>query len=42
MEFFPLGNSSGGTIRLEKENGPIYFIDVNRITGRIEVARDEE
>jgi len=42
MEFFPLGNSSGGTIKLEKENGSVFFIDVNRITGRIEVFRDEE
>jgi len=42
MEFFPHGNSSGGTIKLEKENGSIFFIDVNRITGKIEVYRDED
>ncbi len=42
MEFFPQGNSSGGTIKLEQEEGAIFFIDVNRITGKVEVARDEE
>lgn len=42
MEFFPHGNSTGGTIRLEKENGVIYFIEVNRITGRIDVIKNEE
>jgi general secretion pathway protein H len=42
IEFFPQGNSSGGTIKLEKENGSIYFIEINRITGKIEVFRDEE
>jgi len=42
IEFFPQGNSSGGTIKLEKENGAIYFIDVNRITGKIEMYRDED
>lgn len=42
MEFFPHGNSSGGTIKLEKENGLTFFIDVNRLTGKIEVYRDEE
>lgn len=42
IEFLPQGNSSGGTIKLEKENGSIFFIDVNRITGRVEVTRDEE
>jgi general secretion pathway protein H len=41
MEFFPLGNSSGGTIKLEKENGSIFFINVNRITGRVDVVKDE-
>jgi len=42
MEFFPQGNSSGGTIKLENENGLHFFIDVNRITGKVEVFRDEE
>jgi general secretion pathway protein H len=42
MEFFPQGNSSGGTIKLENENGSIFFIDVNRITGRVKVEKDEE
>jgi general secretion pathway protein H len=42
VEFFPHGNSSGGTIKLEKENGAIFFIEVNRITGKIEVFKDEE
>ena len=42
MEFFPQGNSSGGTIRLENESGMIFFINVNRITGKVEVFRDEE
>jgi len=42
MEFFPQGNSSGGTIKLENESGLNFFIDVNRITGKVEVSRDEE
>ena len=42
MEFYPQGNSSGGTIRLENESGLNFFIDVNRITGKVEVSRDEE
>ena len=42
MEFFPQGNSSGGTIKLENEKGSIFFIDVNRITGKVEVEKDEE
>jgi general secretion pathway protein H len=42
MEFFPQGNSSGGTIKLENENGSIFFIDVNRITGKVEVEKGEE
>ncbi len=42
IEFFPQGNSSGGTIRLGRENGVDYFIEVNRITGRIDVIKNEE
>ena len=42
MEFFPQGNSSGGTIKLENESGLNFFIDVNRITGKVEVFRDED
>jgi len=42
IEFFPQGNTSGGRIKLEKEKGSIFFIDVNRITGRIDITRDEE
>ncbi len=40
MEFFPHGNSSGGSIRIENEKGTNYYINVNRLTGKIEVVKD--
>lgn len=41
MEFFPYGNSSGGSIKIENEKGTAFYIHVNRITGKIEVEKDE-
>ena len=41
IEFFPRGNSSGGSIEIRNENGRAYFILVNKITGKVEVEKAE-
>ncbi|MBI4847030.1 MAG: GspH/FimT family pseudopilin [Nitrospirae bacterium] len=41
IEFFPLGNSSGGTIEITSEQGLTFFVVVNRITGKVEVIKGE-
>ncbi len=41
LEFMPQGNSSGGTIEIRDEEGRSYYIDVNRITGKISVGKAE-
>lgn len=41
VEFFPYGNTSGGTIEVQNQKGRVYFISVNRLSGRIEVTEGE-
>ena len=41
LEFMPQGNSSGGTIEIRDEEGRSYYIEVNRITGKISVVKAE-
>ncbi len=35
IEFFPRGNSTGGTVIIESDNGTAYGVSVNRVTGRV-------
>ncbi len=39
IDFFPQGNSSGGTIEIKDEKGRIFSIVVSRVTGRVEVKK---
>lgn len=41
IEFFPVGNSSGGVIEVTNRKGSVYYITVNRITGKVDVGRGE-
>jgi general secretion pathway protein H len=41
IEFFPWGNTSGGVIEITNRKGSVFFIIVNRITGRLEVGEAE-
>jgi general secretion pathway protein H len=41
IEFSPRGNSTGGVIEITDEKGITFFIQINRITGRVEVERAE-
>jgi general secretion pathway protein H len=41
IEFYPFGNTSGGTIELQSESGKTYSIAVNRLSGKVEVAEAE-
>lgn len=39
MDFFPQGNSSGGTLEIINQKDKAFFIIVNKVTGRVEVRR---
>lgn len=41
IEFFPQGHSSGGVVEIINEKGTVYFIAVNRISGKLEVEKEE-
>lgn len=41
VEFFPHGNTSGGVIEVQNRSGKVYFIAVNRLSGKIEVQEGE-
>ena len=41
MEFFPLGNSTGGIIEIMDRKGSGFFITVNRVTGKLQVEKAE-
>jgi type II secretion system protein H len=41
VEFFPHGNTSGGVIEVQNEQGKVLFIAVNRLSGKIEVTEGE-
>jgi general secretion pathway protein H len=40
IDFLPLGNSSGGLIEVRNEKA-VYIISVGRVTGRVDVEREE-
>ncbi len=39
VEFFPLGNSSGGAIEIRNRRGTGFLIVVNRMTGKLKVKK---
>lgn len=41
VEFFPYGNTSGGVIEVQNQKGRVYFISINRLSGKIEVSEGE-
>ncbi|MBI4683143.1 MAG: prepilin-type N-terminal cleavage/methylation domain-containing protein [Nitrospirae bacterium] len=41
IEFFPRGNSTGGVIEVMHENGKVYFLNINRITGKVDVETEQ-
>ena len=41
LEFSPHGSSSGGLIQIRDKEGRAYFIEINRITGKITVDKAE-
>jgi general secretion pathway protein H len=41
VEFFPHGNTSGGVIEVQNQKGKVYFIAINRLSGKIEVSEGE-
>lgn len=41
IEFFPRGNSTGGTLEISGEKGTTYFITINMVTGKLEVEKAE-
>ena len=41
IDFFPRGNSTGGIIEILKETGTGYLIGINRITGKVDVEKQE-
>ena len=40
IEFFPLGNTTGGVIEITNEKGSRFFISVNRITGKLTLEQE--
>lgn len=41
IEFFSVGNSTGGIVEVVNQKGTVYFVKVNRITGKVEVGQGE-
>ncbi|MEN8265158.1 MAG: GspH/FimT family pseudopilin, partial [Nitrospirota bacterium] len=41
IEFFPLGQSTGGVLEISNEEGTTYLISINMITGKLEVEKAE-
>jgi type II secretion system protein H len=41
IEFYPIGNSTGGVVEVRNRKEKIYFVHVNRITGKVEVKQGE-
>lgn len=41
VEFFPWGNSTGGTVEIWNIKGSRFFINVNRISGKLIVEKEE-
>ncbi len=41
IEFFSVGNSTGGVVKVVNQKGTVYSVTVNRITGKVEVRQGE-
>jgi general secretion pathway protein H len=41
VQFFPLGNTTGGAIEVQDKRGKVYLVSVNRLSGKIEVGEAE-
>lgn len=41
IEFFPVGNTTGGVIEISSEKGVVYYVTVNRITGKVDIEQGE-
>ncbi|RJQ50340.1 MAG: prepilin-type N-terminal cleavage/methylation domain-containing protein [Nitrospiraceae bacterium] len=41
IEFFPVGNSTGGVVEVSNRKGNVYYITVNRITGKVDIGRGD-
>jgi general secretion pathway protein H len=41
IEFYPIGNSTGGVIEVGSPKEQVYSVRVNRITGKVEVIQGE-
>jgi type II secretion system protein H len=41
IEFFPIGNSTGGVIEVSNQKEKTYSVTVNRITGKVAVEQGE-
>lgn len=41
IEFFPIGNSTGGIVEVRNQKEKTYSVTVNRITGKVEVEQGE-
>jgi general secretion pathway protein H len=41
IEFYPIGNSTGGVIEVSTPKEQIYSVHVNRITGKVDVIQGE-
>ena len=41
IEFFPIGNSTGGIVEMKNQKEKTYSVTVNRITGKVEVEQGE-
>jgi general secretion pathway protein H len=41
IEFYPIGNSTGGVVEVSNRKEQVYFVHVNRITGKVEVKQGE-
>lgn len=41
IEFFPVGNSTGGTVEVISSKGAFFHVIVNRITGKVDVEKGD-
>lgn len=39
IDFYPRGNSSGGTVKITNQKGKIFSIKINRITGSVKIKK---
>jgi len=41
IEFYSVGNSSGGVVEVINQKGAVYSVTINRITGKVEAGQGE-